>query len=72
MLFRSFPLSGAVAADDAKDFARMNLEADVLERAEFLDLVAIYNLPPTAKVNRLRAKLRTSSPMTSRNAVWRL
>ena len=37
--------SGAIAADDADTVAGLDLEADVLERPEFLDLVALHDLP---------------------------
>ena len=38
-------LAGAVAADDAEDFAPLDLEAHILQRPEFLDFVALDDLP---------------------------
>src|ERR1700756_2476882 len=41
----------AVATDDAQDFALLDLEADILERPEFLDLVALNDLSPANNVD---------------------
>ena len=47
----------------------LHLEVDILERPEFLDLVALHDLPPANEIGRpCRVKLRISWPMTSRSA----
>src|SRR5262245_25989535 len=46
-------LAGAVAADDADDFALLHLEAHILERPELLDLVALHDLPATYEISGL-------------------
>ena len=50
-------LAGTVAADDADDLALLDLEADILERPEFLDLVALNDLSPANTVDRLARKI---------------
>ena len=45
--------AGAVAADDAEDLALLDLEADILERPEFLDLIALHDLPAAHDIGSL-------------------
>ena len=44
-------LAGTVAANDANNFTLLNLEAYVLERPEFLDLIALNDLSPAKQVD---------------------
>ena len=46
-------LAGAVAADDAEHLALLDLEADILQRPELLDLVALDDLPAAHDVDGL-------------------
>ena len=50
-------LAGTVAADDADDLAPLDLEAHILERPEFLDLVALNDLAPAQHVGGLARKI---------------
>src|SRR5437867_1917583 len=54
--FEQRALAGAVATDDADDFALLHLEAYILERPELLDLVALHDLPPADQVGGLARK----------------
>ena len=49
--------AGAVAPDDAENFALFDLEAHVLQRPEFLDLVALNNLPAADHVDSLAGEI---------------
>ena len=46
-------LAGAVPTDDANDLAALDLETDVLERPEFLDLVALNDLAAAKRIDCL-------------------
>ncbi len=50
-------LAGAVAADDAEDLALAHLEVDILERPEFLDRVALHDLPAAQEIAGLAAEI---------------
>ena len=52
-IFSKVDLAGAVAADDAQHLAALDLEAHVLERPEFLDLVARDDGAAARHVRRL-------------------
>src|SRR5436309_672167 len=45
--------ASAIATNDAYGLAALNLEANILERPEFLGLVALHDLPTTNHVDRL-------------------
>ena len=49
--------SGAVAADDAENLALLDLEAHILERPEFLDLIPLHHLAPANDIGRLARKV---------------
>ena len=49
--------AGAVASDDAEHLAALDLEAHILQRPEFLDLVALHDLPAADKIDRLARKI---------------
>ena len=49
--------AGSVAADDADDLALFDFEVDVLERPEFLDLIALDNLSPANYVGSLACEV---------------
>jgi hypothetical protein len=59
----------ALAADNSQDLALLDLETDILERPEFLELVALNGCRPRTTSTVLRATLRISRPITSRKAV---
>src|ERR1700730_1429302 len=47
----------AVLADDADDLTALHIEAHVLERPEFLDLVALNDLPTAKCIDRLTGEV---------------
>ena len=49
-------LAGAVATNDAKNFALLDLETHVLKRPEFFDLVALNNLSAATTSTAFRAR----------------
>src|ERR1700730_16022745 len=49
--------AGTVLADDADDFTALHIEAHVLEGPEFLDLVALDDLPATKCIDRLAGEV---------------
>ena len=55
-------LAGAVAADDAQDLALLDLEADILERPEFLDLVALNDLSSANDVDSFAGDVADLTP----------
>src|SRR3984893_18899420 len=50
-------LAGTVLADDANDLTALHVEAHVLERPEFLDLVALNDLPTMEGIDRLACEV---------------
>ena len=61
--------AGAVAADDAEDLALLHLEADILQRPEFLDLVALHDLPPARDIGGL-ARGVAQMPLQHVAQIW--
>ena len=55
-------LAGSVAADDADDLALLDLEADILQRPEFLDLVALNDLSAVEEISRLAHEIARLAP----------
>src|SRR5215472_6896721 len=55
--FQKGALAGAVAADDAQNVALLDLEADILERPEFLNLASLEHLPAASGRKRLARKI---------------
>ena len=49
--------AGTVTANDAENFALLDLEAHILERPEFLDLIPLHHLAPTNDIGRLARKV---------------
>jgi hypothetical protein len=65
-------LAGPIAPDDTDDLAVFDFEIQVLECPELLDPIALKACWPRSMCLVLRAISRSSRPMTSRNAVYRL
>ena len=56
-IFSKRAFAGTVAANDAQDLALLDLEAHILERPKFLDLIPLHDLATTNDVGRLACKV---------------
>src|SRR5262249_13393550 len=50
-------LARSIASDDTDNLAFLHLEADIPQRPEFLDLVALDDLPAVEQIVRLAQKI---------------
>ena len=50
-------LAGSIASDDANHLALLHLEAYILQRPEFLDLVALNDLPAVEQIGCLAREI---------------
>ena len=55
--FQQGALAGAVAADNAEDFPLLDLEAYVLERPEFFNVIALDDLSSAHEIDGLAGKV---------------
>ena len=56
-IFNSVDFAGPVPADDAEHLALLDLEAHVPQGPEFLDLVALHDLPAADEIDRLAREI---------------
>ena len=54
--------AGAIATDDAKNLALLDLKAHIFERPEFLDLISLHDLPPANDIRRFAREVAELAP----------